>query len=532
MTLTGLALQGPIEIQMTTLPANETDERADTVVGSLRNEILGVSLLIVIAAALRFHGLGSQGLWYDEAWTKDLAQMSFRSMLRTIPRTETTPPLFYVFNWFSWRIFGASDTTLRLVSATAGTLTVGAVWMAGRQLVSRRAGLIAAALCTFSPLMWWYSQEARAYALAALLCAVALAFLGGSLKSGRWLWLIGWGVFSAGAVLTQYLAVLPTAIAGVILLLRLKDNRRRVVIASAIPALAGLALVDLAIKQRGTGNTDWVPLLSFNVRIVQVPVQLWVGNAIARSHTELIVGAILATVAVIALIALARRAEGQARIGIAIAGAIAFGTFLLMLVAVVLGWDLLIARNLLVAWPAAAVAGGGAIALLRPRVSACLALLICAVMLGLIVRVESTPALQRVDWRGVPQLLGPVPAGGRVIALQPFGNKRPLAAYLDRVDYIPGKGIAVTELEVVSSQLPQPRICWWGGVCSDGIRVDYNSQPLDIAQIQGFRRVAVRRAGHFTVVEYRSPTPRMLTSDSVRSVMPPLLRGGVLYQRP
>lgn len=510
----------------------ETRRRDAPGITGWRWDIVIVVGLTLAAAALRFRGLGAQGLWYDEAWTRDLAAKPFRSMLRMIPRTETTPPLYYVLNWFTWRAFGPSDLTLRLVSAVAGTLTVPAVWQAGRSLISSRAGVIAAALCTFSPLMWWYSQEARAYALAALLCAVAMAFLGESLKSGRRAMLFGWAVFSALAVSTQYVAVLPTAIAGLLLLRRLDGMRRRVLSACALPLLTGIALIPLAVKQRGTGNTDWVPLLSFNVRLVQVPAQLWVGNAIARSHGELIVGAIAGSIAVVALALLARRSEGDERRGMAVAATLAFGTFALMLVAVILGWDLLIARNLLVAWPAACVAAGGALSLLKPRAAATIVSVVCLALLALVVRVQTTPALQRVDWRGVPALLGPVPPGGRVVALQPFGNKRPLSAYARNIDFIPDQGATVTELEIVSAQLPQPRICWWGGVCADGIRVDYDSQPLDIARIHGFGRVAVRRWGHFTVVQYRSAVPRRLTSDSVREVLPPNLRGGVLFQRP
>ena len=37
-----------------------------------------------------------------------------------------------------------------------------------------RAGLIAAALVAFNPLLIWYSQEARAYSLLVLLTAISL----------------------------------------------------------------------------------------------------------------------------------------------------------------------------------------------------------------------------------------------------------------------------------------------------------------------------------------------------------------------
>lgn len=513
-------------------PANEDPGPSrPPLFGIGRDELILVGLFTALAAMLRFVDLGSQGLWYDEAWTRDITVAPLSRMARMIPVTESTPPAYYVLNWITWRVAGGSQFALRSVAALAGTLTVPAVWAAGRLLVSRRAGLIAALACAVSPLMWWYSQEARAYSLAALLCATALIPFALALRSPRRGVLIGWGVLSAAAIMTQYVAVLPVAVMALILLNGLRRSRRLVLASVALPAAAGLLLVPLAAYQRGTGHTDWVSHLAIGVRLVQIPAQAWVGNAIARSHTELIAGASVGCLVALGLALLGRRAPLGERAGIGQAALIAFGPLAGLLIAALIGWDLLIARNLLVAWPAAAIAAAGCLSVLRPRLAWGVMVVFAVAMVLLIVRVGSDPALQRIDWRPVTRLLGPVPPGGRVIALQPYGNKRPFSVYADRVDYIPVQGVRTTELDVVSSQLPQPRICWWGGVCADGILVDYDTLPSPVRTVSGLRRIAVRREGHFTVVVYRSKEPRLLTVDSVRAAFPPGLIGGVLEQR-
>src|SRR5438876_576650 len=81
-----------------------------------------------------------------------------------------TPPFYYMLAWGWAKLFGTGEVGLRSLSALAGTLTIPAAYAAGRALSSRRAGLIAAALFAVNPLLVWYSQEARAYALLALLC--------------------------------------------------------------------------------------------------------------------------------------------------------------------------------------------------------------------------------------------------------------------------------------------------------------------------------------------------------------------------
>ena len=58
---------------------------------------------------------------------------------------------------------------LRAFSAIAGVAFVPIAYAAARELVSRRAGVLAAAFVAVNPLMLWYSQEARAYMLVAAL---------------------------------------------------------------------------------------------------------------------------------------------------------------------------------------------------------------------------------------------------------------------------------------------------------------------------------------------------------------------------
>src|SRR5205814_9331921 len=123
--------------------------------------IAGVAALTVLAAVLRFYRLGHQGLWFDEANTALLVHFSPGKMLGLVPQTESTPPLYYCVAWVWARIFGYGETGLRSLSAVAGVLTVPVVYSAARKLISTRAGLIVAALAACSPLLVWYSQEAR-----------------------------------------------------------------------------------------------------------------------------------------------------------------------------------------------------------------------------------------------------------------------------------------------------------------------------------------------------------------------------------
>ncbi len=128
----------------------------------------------MLAAVLRFARIGHQGFWFDEGNTALLVHFSPGKMLGLIPQTESTPPLYYCLAWVWARIFGYGETGLRSLSALAGVASVPLVYGAAAKLISRRGGLIAAALVACNPYLVWYSQEARSYSLLVTLTAASL----------------------------------------------------------------------------------------------------------------------------------------------------------------------------------------------------------------------------------------------------------------------------------------------------------------------------------------------------------------------
>ena len=140
-----------------------------SVIAFLRSRA-GVALLLLtgVAAALRFATIDQQSYWYDEAITASLLDGSLFDVFRGVLDTESTPPLYYVLGWAWAQVVGSDEASLRSLSALAGTLVVPVAFAAGRVVATARIGLAAAALAAVSPMLIWYSQEARAYALLAL----------------------------------------------------------------------------------------------------------------------------------------------------------------------------------------------------------------------------------------------------------------------------------------------------------------------------------------------------------------------------
>ena len=99
-----------------------------------------VAALTLMAALLRLTTLSLQSFWLDEGYTERLLHMSFGQMIRTVPKTESTPYLYYAVAWVWTRLFGFSEYGLRSLSALAGIAAVPVIYLAARWLAGRLAG--------------------------------------------------------------------------------------------------------------------------------------------------------------------------------------------------------------------------------------------------------------------------------------------------------------------------------------------------------------------------------------------------------
>ena len=149
-----------------------------------------LALLLLVAVAPRLPGVPSPG--FDLARYAPLEQQALGEAWRMLttgdyrPQTFERPSaLLYLqtaagaVNFLAgvsvdrWRALSAVQpadlaTPARLLNALLGVATVALVYLTGRRLYGRRAGLLAAALLALSPLAWLAARVATEDALAAL----------------------------------------------------------------------------------------------------------------------------------------------------------------------------------------------------------------------------------------------------------------------------------------------------------------------------------------------------------------------------
>ena len=463
----------------------------------------GATAIVAAGALLRAWNLTHQSLWHDEAVTRYLLGGTAGQLLTALPRAESTPPLYYLVAWGWTHLFGDTALGLRSLSAVAGTAVVGVAFAAGRTLAGVRTGLIAAALVAVNPLLVWYSQEARSYSLLTLATATSLwlyARARAEPSRGR---LIAWACVGSLALATHYFAAFVVGAEALLVLVdRRPPLRWRAGAAGAVGAVA-LSLVALALRQ--SARHYWFADIPLPRRILDIPAQFMTGFEPASRPLAVVVAAAIVTCS---LLLLAARAGAVERHGAALAGGIGVAATALPAAAALLGADYLNARNVIGGLVPLAVAVAAGLAAPRAGpVGVAATGLAAVVSVALVATMAGDPAGQRPDWHAVAAALAR-PALPRAVLLRGSTTwGRPLAAYLPETWWVPPRGAAVRELDVVR-RLPSRARCpsrsWWGLACAIAPGAPLRAAPA------GFALRSTRRVAGFEVARYRAARPRRL----------------------
>ncbi|HEX7244139.1 MAG TPA: glycosyltransferase family 39 protein [Solirubrobacterales bacterium] len=462
-----------------------------------------VAGLTVVAAALRFATLGTQSYHHDEVITASrLLRGSFGHAMDAVGFSESAPPLYYVLAWLWVQLMGNGEVGLRSLSALAGVATVPVAYLIGTELRDRAAGIAAAALVAVNPMLLWYSQEARAYALLVLLTSISFLYFVRALRdvpsvehpyggvthgtSFRRRAVVLWGVFSGLALATHYFAFFPLAAEAVWLLRR---HGRAAVRGVAIVIAFGLALAPLVAHQMSYAHAEWISNFSLGHRLWEAGVTFMVGetgDVIAQPEHPLFALA-PALLAIGAPVLVMRRGDGGDRraAGIPLAIAVATVAAPLAIALVDPGEDFVLARNLMPALvPLLVAVGVGCTLPAARRTGALLGAALVVYSLGFSVWASVSPALQRPDWDAIAAELGE-PAAPRAMVTWTIGAA-PLRYYLSTGAYQPR---------------PSEGFAWWVG------EVDFISRgeaPPPPARLlgPGFRQAAYEQVGRFWVRRY------------------------------
>jgi mannosyltransferase len=472
-------------------------------------------LLALVGAFLRFFYIGHQGFWYDEAYTAFLVHFSPGKMIGLIPSQESTPPLYYCVAWVWARIFGYGPAGLRSLSAVCGVLTIPIAYFAALKLLQNRwAALLVGALTACSPLLIWYSQEARAYSMLVMFASASLLAFAYARENPTPRWLAIWVICCALGLATHYYAALVVVPEAALLLY--EHRRKRLVWgALAFVLVVAAALLPLLSEQSSNGNQTWIAATSVGRRLSQIPTLYVIGTGSPLRDLLKFIGFACVVVGFGLLVWRGRRTD-QRRAMVPLA--IALCGLAIVLVLLAGGNDTLLGRNLLPLWLPFTIALGAGLALERTRVAGTLvAGVLCVIGLIAVIGIYSDYWLQRPDWQPVAVAIEPslqyrdIPTrpgvrpfrgtslqhGSRIVIVQGNPGIFPLGLYLPGLTYdraAVNHGVAEIDVVAVKDHPGLGGYCWWGSAC--------NLVPSELQtnyRISGFRPSGTLHVKQFSI---------------------------------
>ncbi|MEX1019491.1 MAG: glycosyltransferase family 39 protein [Litorilinea sp.] len=232
--------------------------------------------ILIVAAGVRFWRLDFHSFWFDEAVSLRWASAEIAFIWeKTFPLVEEKhPPAYYIalhlwLGLLEWFDLHQADAPIRSLGALLGVLTTWASLRLATRLSGAGVGALTGLLVALSPLLVWYSQEARMFqpattgiVWAGLALYSAWHTANGARRLAWWLCLIAALLFA----LYNYLFsafIMPAVGLSLLLLFRAQPNRRRLLEGMLALTLVTLLFLPLAQNAWGVNAAESTPGRAF-----------------------------------------------------------------------------------------------------------------------------------------------------------------------------------------------------------------------------------------------------------------------------
>jgi mannosyltransferase len=231
--------------------------------------------ILVGAIALGFdlYRLGTPGIWFDEAFSVELARQPLPLLWHIIWGPEPNMELYYLLLHF-WLGFTSflgllpTEFVVRFPSAVFAALSSVMVFLLGRRFLGITAGIVGAGLYLLNDLQLVYAQQTRSYSLQLLLICIAwYAFLVALTQESHqkrwWVCFIGAATLAVYAHLFSLLILFAQVVTfGGLLVLpgpwRGKVRHQLVAFIVSLACIIALIMPMLLVSLHGS-KTGWLP---------------------------------------------------------------------------------------------------------------------------------------------------------------------------------------------------------------------------------------------------------------------------------
>jgi uncharacterized membrane protein len=235
-------------------------------------------MVFVTALCFNFYRLGIPSVWYDEAFSVELARQPLPLLWHIIFGPEPNMELYYLFLHY-WLIFTsllgfhATEFVVRFPSAIFAACSTLVVFAIGQRFLGTLTGTLGSALYLLNGLQLTYAQQTRSYAMQLLLICIAyyafFTILAGKKQTQGWwvIYVVTWALavythlFSLLILLSQFIAI-----SGILILPnQWRDWARKQFIRLLISFVSiFILIIPMLIESLHGSKTGWLPIPHFH----------------------------------------------------------------------------------------------------------------------------------------------------------------------------------------------------------------------------------------------------------------------------
>jgi mannosyltransferase len=226
--------------------------------------VAAATVPVALAILVATWNFGDGPFWKDEVWSMTIAGRSLGGMFEVMVNREANMALYYLF-LHGWTSLGTEEGFVRLPSAMFAVATVPLTMLLARRLFGDVAAVVAGLALAVNGFLFYYSQEARAYPLVAMLTVLSALCLVRAVDQAQ---PSAWILYVVSASLLIYAHIfgsllVAAQLSSLVLLPKEAINRRWV----GMSALGvGIVCSPLAVfvLAKDRGQLDWIEKLSWH----------------------------------------------------------------------------------------------------------------------------------------------------------------------------------------------------------------------------------------------------------------------------
>jgi uncharacterized membrane protein len=162
-------------------------------------------IIVLVNILFKVIQLDFSSFWYDEIVSIESASLDF-GHIKHVSEWDNNPPFYYYCLSVWIKLFNDSEFCVRLLSVIFSSLSAGVIFLLANKFFNKSTAIIASFLYLSSNFLYFYSHEARAYALISLLVLVSSYLFLNFKEKNTWKHIVFLGIINFLIAYTHYIA--------------------------------------------------------------------------------------------------------------------------------------------------------------------------------------------------------------------------------------------------------------------------------------------------------------------------------------